>query len=136
MDEEVERIEIEKAKKKSELQSNISNLFLSRLHKTMLKEEKQDNTTPPSTLLKKRMLLNEKRESDMSFSQAKTIKSRKGIMRHITQMQYKSKLSMGAGKPSLNSRARALSTASDKEDILEARKVSLPITSLGNGDLV
>jgi CRP-like cAMP-binding protein len=40
MDEEVERIEIEKAKKKSELKSNISNLFLSRLHKNMLKDEK------------------------------------------------------------------------------------------------
>lgn len=39
MDEEVERLEIEKSKKKSELKSNISNLFLSRLHKNMLKED-------------------------------------------------------------------------------------------------
>jgi hypothetical protein len=41
MDEEVERIEIEKAKKNSALQSHISNLLLKGLHKNVLKEEKQ-----------------------------------------------------------------------------------------------
>jgi hypothetical protein len=37
MDEEVERIEIEKAKKNSALESHISNLFLKGLHKNVLK---------------------------------------------------------------------------------------------------